>query len=285
MLDETIDFGASDAPMNSEQLKKAKSPILHIPGTLGAVVLTYHFDGLKTPLKLTGSVIAEIFLGKITTWNDPKITALNPELNEALAKTPDPDILVVHRADGSGTTSIFSEFLSKSNEEWKNKVGMGTALRWPAGIGGKGNEGVTSFIKQIPGSIGYVELVFAKTLKLPTAWVENPMHEFVEPSSQSVTKAAEGALSQIPDDFRYSLTDVMASGAYPISSFTYLLVYDKMPKGPKRDALFRFMRWGLDIGQTMSEKLNYAPLPKPLVARILKRLDQSDAELVGSSTP
>ncbi len=284
LLDETIDFGASDAPMSDEQLKKAKGPIIHVPGTMGAVVITYNFDGLKQPLKLTGPLIADIFLGKINKWNDPRITDLNPELKTVLGGTS-PDILVVHRADGSGTTSIFSEFLSKSSDEWKAKVGKGTALRWPAGIGGKGNEGVTSFIKQIPGAIGYVELVFAKTLKLPVASVENPMHEFVEPSPMTVTKAAEGALSHIPDDFRYSLTNVPASQAYPISAFTYILVYDKMEKGAKRDALFHFLRWGLDIGQGMSEKLNYAPLPQPLVTRILKRLDQSDAALSRGPTP
>ena len=270
--------------MSDEQLKKAKGPIIHVPGTMGAVVMTYNFEGLKEPLKFTGTIIADIFLGRINKWSDPRITALNPELKAVLGNT-EPDILVVHRADGSGTTSIFSEVLSKSSDEWKSKVGKGTALRWPTGIGGKGNEGVTSFIKQIPGAIGYVELVFAKTLKLPVASVENPMHEFVEPSATTVTKAAEGALSHIPDDFRYSLTNVLASQAYPISSFTYLLVYDKMEKGPKRDALFRFIRWGLDIGQGMSEKLNYAPLPAPLVARIVKRLDQSDAELSRGQTP
>jgi phosphate transport system substrate-binding protein len=278
LLDETVDFGASDAPMSDEQLKKAKSPILHIPGTLGAVVLSYNFPELGTSLHLTGEVIAQIFMGKITKWADPQILALNPSLRARLEASENKDILVVHRADGSGTTSIFSEFLAKSSEEWKSKVGKGSALRWPVGIGGKGNEGVTSFIQQIPGSIGYVELVFAKTLKLPTAAIENPRHEFVDPSPDTVTAAAVGALKQIPDDFRASITMIDAEHAYPISSFTYILVYEQMPEGPKRVALFQFLKWGLQAGQNMSSKLNYAPLPLPLVERVLKRLENKTSE-------
>ncbi len=278
LLDQTVDFGASDAPMSDEQLKKAKSPIVHVPATMGAVVLSYQKPGLKSPLKLSGEVIADIFLGKISHWADPRIVELNPEEKAVLGSPDDPDILVVHRADGSGTTSIFSEYLSKSSEEWKKKVGKGSALRWPVGIGGKGNEGVTSFIKQIPGSIGYVELVFAKTLKLPVASVRNAKGEFIEPSPRSVTLAAEGALSAIPDDFRASITLVPATGAYPISSFTYILVYDRMPKGPGRTALYGFLDWALRRGQEMSPGLNYAPLPAPLVKRVMDRLARSEQE-------
>jgi phosphate transport system substrate-binding protein len=280
LLDQTVDFGASDAPMSDEQLKKAKSPVLHIPATMGAVVLTYQKAGLKGPLKLSGEVIAGIFLGKITRWADPRIVELNPTEKTVLESPQDPDILVVHRADGSGTTSIFSEFLSKSSEEWKNKVGKGSALRWPTGIGGKGNEGVTSFIKQIPGSIGYVELVFAKTLGLPVASVRNARGEYIEPSPRSVTLAAEGALATIPDDFRASITLVPATGAYPISSFTYLLVYDRMPRGNVRTALFGFLAWALRNGQELSAGLNYAPLPKPLIKRVLDRLARSEQEIM-----
>ncbi len=280
LLDQTVDFGASDAPMSDEQLKKAKSPVLHVPATMGAVVLSYQKGGLQGPLKLTGEVVADIFLGKINRWSDPRIVELNPSEKSALESPKDPDILVVHRADGSGTTSIFSEYLSKSSEEWKKKVGKGSALRWPTGIGGKGNEGVTSFIKQIPGSIGYVELVFAKTLKLPVASVRNAKGEYIEPSPRSVTLAAEGALASIPDDFRASITLVPATGAYPISSFTYLLVYDRMPKGPGRSALFGFLDWALRSGQKLSAGLNYAPLPEPLVKRVLERLSRSEQEML-----
>jgi phosphate transport system substrate-binding protein len=261
LLDETVDFGASDAPMSDEQLKKSKYPILHVPGTMGAVVMSYQLPGYEQPLKLTGSLIAEIFMGKIVKWNDPKLTALNPAL-DAYSKAH-PDILVVHRSDGSGTTSIFSEFLAKSSDEWKSKVGKGTALRWPVGIGGKGNEGVTSFLKQIPGSIGYVELVFAKTLKLPVALVENPKHEWIEPTPESVTKAAMGALASIPDDFRYSLTLIDAAGAYP-----------GMAKDEKRKAMIEFLHWSLTTGQSMSSKMNYAPLPEALVKRILAKVGE-----------
>ena len=272
LLDETVDFGASDAPMSDEQLKKAKAPILHVPGTMGAVVLSYHLPGYDQSLRLTGANIADIFLGKIVKWNDPSLLMLNPDL-VSFSKAH-PDILVVHRSDGSGTTSIFSDFLSKSSPEWQKKVGKGTALRWPVGIGGKGNEGVTSFIKQIPGSIGYVELVFAKTLKLPVAWVENPKHEFIEPTPENVTKAAMGALSKIPDDFRYSLTLVDALGAYPISAFTYILLYPGMKKDEKRKALFQFLVWGLTEGQKMSSKMYYAPLPDELVKRVLLKVGE-----------
>ena len=274
LLDQTVDFGASDSPMSDDQLKKAKSPVIHVPATLGAVVLSYNFATYDQALKLTGPLIAEIFMGKITKWTDPKLLALNPGLKGLHADGANDDILVVHRADGSGTTSIFSDFLSKSSEDWKSKVGKGTALRWPVGIGGKGNEGVTSFIKQIPGSIGFVELVFAETLHLKTAQVENPGHEFITPSTASVTAAAMGALKFIPPDFRYSLTLVDAPHAYPISSFSYLLVYPSMPASPKKEALFQFLNWGLTAGQNFSAKLNYAPLPESLVKRILEKVNQ-----------
>jgi phosphate transport system substrate-binding protein len=239
------------------------------------VVVAYHLDSLPSGLKLTGEVIAQIFMGQIKLWNDSKILELNPELKTELNQLPNKDILVVHRADGSGTTSIFSEYLAKSSAPWKEKVGKGNALRWPLGIGGKGNEGVSSFVKQIPGAIGYVELVFAKRLGLKMASLQNPLGEFVVPSSDSVTRAALGALSLIPEDFRTSITLVSAPGAYPVSSFTYMLLYDRM-SGKKRKPLFDFVRWGLQTGQSFGVALNYAALPESLVTRILKRLDQSD---------
>ena len=270
LLDETVDFGASDAAMSDEQLKKAKYPVLHVPATMGAVVLSYNLKGYDAPLRLTGDLVAQIFMGKITRWTDPKLVELNPQLKDVLRD--DQDILVVHRSDGSGTTSIFSDFLSKSNSDWKTKVGKGSALRWPVGIGGKGNEGVTSFIQQIPGSIGYIELVFAKTLKLPVSSILNPKNEFIEPTPESVTKAAEGMLASIPDDFRTTLTRVDAKGAYPISSFSYLIVYPDKGSTDKKKPLFKFMEWALREGQKFSAKMNYAPLPEGLVKRVLLKV-------------
>jgi phosphate transport system substrate-binding protein len=287
LLDETVDFGASDSPMKDDQLAKAKRAIVHIPATMGAVVLTYNLPGLTVPLKFTGALVADIFLKKITKWNDPRILELNPSVKEVLNASSEQDILIVHRSDGSGTTAVFSEYLSKVSPEWKTKVGQGTALRWPTGIGGKGNEGVTSFIKQIPGSVGYVELVFAKTLKLPFALLQNSQREFIEASMESVTRAAEGALSQIPADFRSSITEVSAKGAYPISAITYILIYETVSVGSnaseivknnsRRSHILKFLRWGLSTGQIISPKMNYAPLPKPLIERILKRITEIEA--------
>jgi len=276
LLDETVDFGASDAPMTDEQLKKAPRPIVHIPATSGAIVMTYHLPPLKSPIKLTGALIADIYQKKITKWTDPRLLELNPELKTLFANGVDSDILVVHRSDGSGTSAVFTEYLSKVSESWKKEVGHGTALRWPTGIGGKGNEGVTSFVKQIPGSIGFVELVFAKTLKLPYALLENPRHEWVDASMESVTAAAEGALKNIPADFRTSITQVNAPNAYPISSFTYLLIPTKPAPGDHGQyrAILDFLKWGLTEGQKLSPALFYAPLPKSLVERILKRVNQ-----------
>jgi phosphate transport system substrate-binding protein len=279
LLDETVDFGASDSPMTDEQLAKSKRAIAHIPATMGAVVLTYNLPSVKTPIKMTGAIVADIFQKKITKWNDPRIVELNPSLKDALSANSAQDILVVHRADGSGTTAVFSEYLSKVSGDWKTKVGSGTALRWPVGIGGKGNEGVTSFVQQIPGSIGYVELVFAKTLKLPFALIDNPRHEFIEASAASVTAAAEGALKKIPDDFRTSITSIDAVGAYPISSFSYILIYENGSEenSVRRNHILKFLRWGLTTGQEFSPKMNYAPLPKPLIDRVLKKITQLQA--------
>jgi phosphate transport system substrate-binding protein len=267
LLDKTIDFGASDAPMTDEQLAKANPAIIHIPTVMGAVVITYNLTALTGPLKITGEQIAEIFLGKITTWNDPRLVKLNP----GLASIPDP-IIVSHRSDGSGTTAVFSDFLSKVSPEWKQKVGTGNALQWPVGLGGKGNEGVTGIIKQAIGSIGYTELSYAANNKLPVAEVKNHAGAFVTPSAKSVTAAGRSFAKSMPKDFRISITDPQtAKEAYPISSFTYLLVYQTMDKA-KGTRLLGFLQWALTDGQKLAEGLTYAPLPPELVIEVKKKL-------------
>src|SRR5262249_54819362 len=215
----TVDFGASDGPMTDEQLKKAPSELFHIPTVLGAVAVTYNLPN-SPKLHFTGEVLADIFLGKITKWNDERITALNPGVS--LPKDP---LLVVHRSDGSGTTYIWADFLAKVSKEWEQKVGRGTSVNWPVGLGGKGNEGVAGQVKATPGSLGYVELAYAITNELPVATVKNPAGKFVDPSIESTTAAAAGAAKDMPADFRVSLTNAPGENAYPISSFTWLLVY------------------------------------------------------------
>jgi phosphate transport system substrate-binding protein len=267
LLDKTIDFGASDSPMSDEQLAKANPPIIHIPTVMGAVVITYNISGIKTSLKLTGEQVADIFLGKITKWDDANLVKLNPEL----ASVKDLPILIAHRSDGSGTTAVFSNYLSKVSSEWKTKVGEGTALQWPVGLGGKGNEGVTGMIKQSPGAIGYTELSYAANNQLPLAQLKNKSGVFVTPSAKSVTAAAQGSLKTMPKDFRVSITDALGKNVYPISSFTYLLVYQTMDavKGKK---FLEFLNWALVDGQKMAEGLTYAPLPKELVVQVKKKL-------------
>lgn len=271
LLDKTVDFGASDAPMTDEQLAKSSVPIFHIPTVLGAVVLTYNVAGLND-LKLTSEIIAEIFLGKITKWDDAKIAAVNPG-----AKLPSITILVAQRSDGSGTTAIFTDYLSKISAEWKAKVGSGPSVKWPVGLGGKGNEGVTGLIKQTPGSIGYVELIYAESNKLSFATVKNQAGNFIKPSVKSVTAAAAGSLKTMPADFRISITNSPSKDAYPIAGFTYLLVYQKM--GAEKGALLKtFLMWALSDGQKMAEALFYAPLPKELVQKILVRVKELKSE-------
>ncbi len=268
LLDETIDFGASDAPMKDDQLKGAKRPILHFPTVLGAVVVTYNLGAQNNELRLSGAQVADIFLGKIRKWDDPVLLKQNPWLSAFQGR----DILVVHRSDGSGTTAVFSDYLAKVSPEWKTKVGQGSALRWPMGIGGKGNEGVASFVKSLPGSIAYTELVFSKQLKLSVAALESLSGEYVAPSIESVSRAAEVMAGQIPEDFRVSLTAVKGAGVYPISSFTYFLVYKQMAK-PKRDGLIALLRWMYRDGQKIAAKMDYAPISEALVGRILKQAD------------
>ena len=265
----TVDFGASDGPMTDQQVAAAQGNVIHIPTVLGAVVLTYNVPELgATTLKFDGPTIADIFLGKITKWNDPRIAQLNPG-----AKLPAGDIIVAHRSDGSGTSYIFTDYLSKVSPEWSTKVGRNTSVSWPVGLGGKGNEGVTQQVKQNPGSLGYVELIYAVSNKLPYAQVKNASGAFVEPSLASVTAAAAGANLGPNTDFRVSITNAAGAEAYPISSFTWLLVHKTMTDRAKAAQIKAFCTWmvGADA-QRMASELQYAPLPAPVVALVKARL-------------
>jgi len=267
ITEQTVDFGASDGPMTDAQLKAAPGHILHFPTVMGAVVITYNLPGMAASLKFTPEAIAGIFLGKITKWNDPALTAANPGV-----KLPAQDLLVVHRSDGSGTTFIFTDYLSKVSPQWKSRVGNGTSVNWPVGLGGKGNEGVTGLVKQTPGSLGYVELIYALSNNLPYGDVKNQAGDFIKPSMDSVTAAAAGAAANMPDDFRVSITNAPGAGAYPISGMTWLLVYEKQKDAEKGKKLVQFLDWMLHDGQKMAPALHYAPLPKQVVAKELLAL-------------
>src|SRR5437660_1097520 len=262
----TVDFGASDGPMSDENLAKAPGKIFHIPTVAGADVVAYNLAG-NPALKLDADTIAGIFLGKITKWNDPKITALNAGVN-----LPDREIIVVHRSDGSGTTYIWTDYLSKISPEWKRKVGTNTSVNWPTGIGGKGNEGVAGQIKQTPGALGYVELIYAIQNKMPYAEVRNSAGTFVKPSLESITAAM--ATAQIPDDFRFSITNAPGADSYPICGATWLLVYQQQKDPTKGKKLVEFLKWALTKGEDMAKQLDYAPLPAELRDRVLKRVDE-----------
>lgn len=272
--EKTVDFGATDSPMTDEQLQKAGAPVVHIPTVLGAVVVTYNVPGVEQALKLTSEMVADIFLGKITKWNDPKLTKLNPGLKHT------GDILVVHRSDGSGTSAIFTDYLAKTSPEWKSKVGSGTAVKWPLGLGGKGNEGVSGLVKQTPGSIGYVELIYAESNKLPYASIQNKSGQFVTPSLKTVTAAADGALKSMPEDFRVSITNPEGKDSYPISGFTYLLVWKTMPNAEKGQALVDFLKWAVKDGQAFAANLHYAPLPASLVSKVEKKIGTIEVKKV-----
>jgi len=261
-LDKTVDFGASDAPMNEDQLAKAGEPVLHVPTVMGAVVLSYNIPGLTASLKLTAEIIAEVYLGKITSWDDAKIVKENPAV--ALPKLP---IVPIYRADGSGTTAIFTDFLSQAYPAWKTDVGQGTAVKWKTGLGGKGNEGVTGQIKQTPGSIGYIEFIYAETNKLPVAHVKNKDGKFVAPSVKAVTAAATGSLKSIPADYRVSIVNAAGKDSYPISGFTYILVRKTLDK-QKGKKIVDLLNWILVSGQAMAAPLSYAPLPASLLAKV-----------------
>ena len=257
---ETVFFGASDGPMTDEQLKAAPGPILHFPTVLGAVVPVYNITGVSSDLKFTGPVLADIYLGKITKWNDPAIVKLNPG-----AKLPATDITVVHRSDGSGTTYIWVDYLSKLSPEFQSKVGVKTAVNWPIGVGGKGNEGVSGLVTQTPGAIGYVELIYALQNKISYGSVQNAAGEFVKASVQSVTAAAAGAAAKMPADFRVSITNAPGPGVYPISSFTWLLLYENPKDKAQGKMMTDFMKWALTDGQKYCAELGYAPLPSNVV--------------------
>ena len=261
--EQTVDFGASDGPMTDEQLSAAKGgAIMHVPTVMGAVVLTYNVEGVKTGLKLTPDVIADIFTGRIVKWNDSAIAKANPGV-----EMPARDIVVVHRSDGSGTSYIFTDYLSKVSTNWRDRVGRGTAVSWPVGLGGKGNEGVTGLVKQTPFSIGYVELIYALSNDLPYAIVQNKAGQFVTPSLESVTAAAASAAAEMPDDFRVSITDAAGADAYPIAGMTWLLVYEKQADPEKGKKLVAFLDWALTEGQKAAPELHYAPLPAAVASK------------------
>jgi len=265
----TVDFGATDGPMTDEQLAKSKAKILHFPTVLGAVVPTYNIQGVTQELRFTQKALADIFLGKITKWNDPGLTQANPGVN-----LPGDQIVVVHRSDGSGTSYVWTDFLSKASPEWKTKVGKGTAVNWPVGLGGKGNEGVAGLIRQTPNSLGYVELIYAVQNKLPYGQVQNSSGSFVKADLASVTAAAAAAANDMPSDFRVSITNADGKGAYPVSSFTWLLVPTSIADSKKRQIIIDFLHWMLTDGQKQAAPLSYAPLPDAVVKKELKAISE-----------
>jgi len=256
----TVDFGATDGPMTDEQIAQSKVKVLHVPTVLGAVVPAYNIQGVSGDVKFTGDILADIYLGKLTKWNDPRITQINPGM-----KFPDLNITVVHRSDGSGTSYIFTDYLSKVSADWKNTVGKNTSVKWPVGIGGKGNEGVAGSIRQLPGSIGYIELIYALQNKIPFGVVQNSSHNFIKASLESTTAAAVGV--NMPADFRVSITNPPGKDAYPIASFTWLLIPTNPADQNKGKILKDFLFWMLDKGQSMTQALSYAPLPKDVVVK------------------
>jgi phosphate transport system substrate-binding protein len=264
ITEKTVDFGASDAPMTDEEMSKAPG-IQHIPTVLGADVIVYNapIEGLK----LTPETVAGLFLGTITKWNDPKLAKDNPGL-----KLPDTAVTIIHRSDGSGTTAIFTDYLAKVSPEWKAKVGAGKSVKWPVGLGAKGNEGVTGLVKGTPGALGYVELAYANQNKLPMAALKNRDGAFVRPSIETTSEAAAGV--EMPDDYRVSITDAKGKNAYSIAGFTYLLVYGDQSDKAKGEALVKFLWWAVHDGQATAGPLDYAPLPKAVVGKVEKTLER-----------
>jgi phosphate transport system substrate-binding protein len=263
----TVDFGATDGPMTMDQMTQAPGRIYHIPMVMGAVAVAYNLPGVDKGLKLTQEVLADIYLGKVTQWNDPKITEQNPGVN-----LPSSSIIVVHRSDGSGTSFIFTDYLSSVSSEWKAKVGKGTSVNWPVGLGGKGNEGVSGLLKQSAGAIGYVELAYAKENNLTYALLQNKSGNFIEPTIDSTSQAAVGV--SIPADFRFSIVNSPNPQAYPIAGMTWLLIYKQMDDPVKGKAIVDFIKWAITDGQKLTADLDYAPLPSDLVEMIQKKLDQ-----------
>jgi phosphate transport system substrate-binding protein len=272
LKEQTVDFGASDAPMKDEDLKSAPGEVLHIPTVLGAVVIIYNLEGVNQTLRFSPEVLADIYLGKITKWNDQRIAADNSGVS-----LPAADITVVYRSDGSGTSAVFTDYLSKVSGEWKERVGAGTSPRWPAGLGAKGNEGVTGQVKKTPNTIGYVELAYAVQNKLPVANLKNAGGAFVEPTIDSVTAAAAASAGSTPDDLRVSITNAAGEQAYPIASYTYILVYKNQSDAAKGKALVDFLWWGIHDGERFAKDLQYAPLPADIVNRAESKINSITA--------
>lgn len=271
LSDQTVDFGASDAPMTDEEMSKAKGgAIVHVPTVIGAVTIAYNLPEVTQPLNLTGEAVADIFLGKITKWNDSRLAALN-----AGVKLPAKDILVVHRSEGSGTTYIFTDYLSNVSAAWKSGPGTGKDVKWPVGLGGKGNEGVSGAVKQTVGAVGYVELAYAKQNNIPVAAIENAAGKFVAPSVASATAAAAGVAAKLPPntDYRVSIINAPGADAYPISSFTWLLVYKNMTDPAKAKKLHDFLKWAMSTGEQSAPQLFYAPLPDQMKTKLDARID------------
>jgi phosphate transport system substrate-binding protein len=258
-----VDFGATDGPMTDEQMNSAKVKLFHIPTVLGAVVPSYNLPGINADLKFTGDVIADIYLGKITNWHDPRIAATNPGVS-----LPDHQILPVYRSDGSGTTYIFTDFLSKSSPEFLSRIGKNTSVRWTVGIGQKGNEGVAGMVRNSPYAFGYVELIYAIQNKMSYGTVKNPAGKFVKATTETVSAAAAGAAKNMPNDFRVSITNAPGAEAYPISSFTWLLIPMKSPDEAKGKVLRDFIKWMLEHGESEAAGLAYAPLPQPVMVKV-----------------
>ncbi len=265
----TVDFGASDAPMTDDQISKVKQGVLHFPTVAGAVAVAYNVTGVDKGLKLDSKTLANIYLGVVTKWNDPSIADLNPGVS-----LPDLDITVAHRSDGSGTSNIFTNYLSKVSSAWASTVGFGTAVKWPVGNGGKGNEGVAGLIQQIPGCVGYVELAYAIKNKLPYANIQNKAGNFVEPTLESTTAAAEGAVKKMPPDFRMMITNASGADAYPICGFTWLLIYKNYSDSATGKTITDFLNWYLSTGEGMAKDLYYAPLPDSLIKRVQAKIAQ-----------
>lgn len=266
----TVDFGASDSPMKDEEIAKAKGPVLHIPTVLGAVAVTYNLPGVTAQLKLTGQVLADVFAGNIKKWNDPRIAALNSGV-----KLPATDVLIVHRSDGSGTTYVFTDYLTTVSKSWAAGPGRGKEVPWPVGLGGKGSDGVAGQVKLTPGAVGYVELAYAKQNNLPFAAIQNAAGKFVAPSPAGATAAAAAVAEKLPanTDYRLSIVNAPGADAYPISSFTWILVYQQQADGVKGKKLVDFLRWALTEGEGQATALDYAPLPASMSAQLMTRLD------------
>ncbi len=268
LMEGTVDFGASDKPMSDAEMQKiTKFHVLHFPTVLGGVVATYNVEGVTKDLNFTGPLLADIFSGKVGKWNDGQIAKLNPGV-----KLPNADITVVHRSDGSGTTFVFTDYLSIVSPEWKSKIGSGVTVNWPVGLGAKNNDGVAGQVKQTPDSIGYVELFYAIQNKMPYGAIQNKAGKFLKATLESVTAAAAGAARTMPADFRVSILNAPGENAYPISTFTWLLIPDKIPDAAKKSAIVEFLHWALTSGQSYAVPLSYAPLPKEVVAKEEKQI-------------